>query len=76
MLHPTKYADILGQKIEKHGATIYLVNTGWVGGKYGVGSRISLEGNRRIIDAIFGWQPRPCPIYRFADIQLADPGKD
>ena len=52
MLHPTKYADILGQKIEKHGATIYLVNTGWVGGKYGVGSRISLEGNRRIIDAI------------------------
>jgi phosphoenolpyruvate carboxykinase (ATP) len=52
MLHPTKYADILGQKIEKHGTTIYLVNTGWVGGKYGVGSRISLDANRRSIDAI------------------------
>lgn len=52
MLHPAKYADILGQKIEKHGATIYLVNTGWVGGKYGVGSRMSLDANRRSIDAI------------------------
>lgn len=52
MLHPTKYADILGQRIERHGATIYLVNTGWIGGKYGVGSRISLDANRRIIDAI------------------------
>ena len=52
MLHPTKYADILGQKIEKHGATIYLINTGWIGGKYGVGSRISLDANRRIVDAI------------------------
>ena len=52
MLHPTKYADILGRKIERHGATIYLVNTGWIGGKYGVGSRISLDANRRIVDAI------------------------
>lgn len=52
MLHPTKYADILGQKIEKHGVAIYLINTGWIGGKYGVGSRISLDANRRIIDAI------------------------
>lgn len=53
MLHPTRYADILGEKIEKYGAAIYLINTGWVGGKYGVGSRIPLEANRRIIDAIF-----------------------
>lgn len=52
MLHPAKYADILGQKIEKHGATIYLVNTGWIGGKYGVGSRIPLDANRCIVDAI------------------------
>ncbi|HBO97191.1 MAG TPA: phosphoenolpyruvate carboxykinase (ATP) [Candidatus Omnitrophica bacterium] len=52
MLHPTQYADILGQKVERHGATIYLVNTGWIGGKYGVGSRISLDANRRSIDAI------------------------
>ncbi len=52
MLHPTKYADILGQKIEKHGSSIYLINTGWIGGKYGVGSRMSLDANRRSIDAI------------------------
>jgi phosphoenolpyruvate carboxykinase (ATP) len=56
MLHPTKYADILGQKIDQHGAAIYLINTGWVGGKYGVGKRISLEANRRIIDAILSGQ--------------------
>lgn len=52
MLHPTKYAEILGRKMDEHGSIIYLLNTGWVGGKYGVGSRISLEGNRRTIDAI------------------------
>ncbi len=51
-LHPTQYADILGQKMEKHGAKAYLVNTGWVGGPYGVGSRMDITGTRRIIDAI------------------------
>ena len=52
MLHPTKYADILGQKIAQHYSSAYLVNTGWVGGKYGVGQRMSLPATRAIIDAI------------------------
>lgn len=52
LLHPTRYADILGKKMDQHGATAYLVNTGWCGGKYGVGQRISLPDTRRIIDAI------------------------
>ncbi|MFA5087822.1 MAG: phosphoenolpyruvate carboxykinase (ATP) [Candidatus Omnitrophota bacterium] len=52
LLHPTKYADILGQKMEKHDSSAYLVNTGWCGGKYGVGKRMSLPDTRKIIDAI------------------------
>lgn len=53
LLHPTKYAEILAQKMEKHGAQAYLINTGWVAGKYGVGYRISLPDNRATLDAIF-----------------------
>jgi phosphoenolpyruvate carboxykinase (ATP) len=51
-LHPTVYADILGKKIQDHSADAYLVNTGWTGGAYGVGSRISIKNTRAIIDAI------------------------
>ena len=51
-LHPTRYARILGEKMEKHGAHAYLVNTGWVNGKYGVGKRMDLPSTRRIIDAV------------------------
>ncbi|XLR53369.1 hypothetical protein S83_004041, partial [Arachis hypogaea] len=52
MLHPTKYATMLAEKMEKHGATGWLVKTGWSGGKYGYGSRIKLSYTRKIIDAI------------------------
>lgn len=50
--HPSKYAELLAEKMERHGATAWLVNTGWTGGPYGVGSRISLKYTRAIIDAI------------------------
>ncbi|XP_020978241.1 phosphoenolpyruvate carboxykinase (ATP) 1-like [Arachis ipaensis] len=52
MLHPTKYATMLAEKMEKHGATGWLVNTSWSGGRYGYGSRIKLPYTRKIIDAI------------------------
>ncbi|CAH1437356.1 unnamed protein product [Lactuca virosa] len=52
MLHPTKYAAMLASKMEKHGATGWLVNTGWSGGSYGSGSRMKLAYTRKIIDAI------------------------
>ncbi|CAL9088327.1 unnamed protein product [Musa textilis] len=52
MLHPTRYAAMLVEKMQKYGATAWLVNTGWSGGRYGIGSRIKLAYTRRIIDAI------------------------
>ena len=52
LLHPTKYAEELAKKLDQHNATAYLVNTGWTGGGYGVGERISLKATRAIITAI------------------------
>ncbi len=52
-LHPTVYGDILREKMEVHGTRAYLVNTGWSGGPYGVGKRMSISTTRAIIDAIF-----------------------
>jgi phosphoenolpyruvate carboxykinase (ATP) len=51
-LHPTVYARLLGEKMEKHNVNAYLVNTGWVGGGYGVGSRMSIKATRACINAI------------------------
>ena len=52
MWHPNRYAELLAEKIKKHNATAWLVNTGWTGGAYGVGSRINLKYTRSMIDAI------------------------
>ncbi|CAN5380305.1 phosphoenolpyruvate carboxykinase (ATP) [soil metagenome] len=52
--HPMKYAELLKKQIETHGATVWMVNTGWSGGSYGVGERFSLKYTRAIIDAILG----------------------
>lgn len=51
-LRPNIYAELLAQKIERHGTNSYLVNTGWTGGPYGKGQRIPLTETRRIVDAI------------------------
>ena len=48
--HPSKYAELLAEKMRKHKARVWLVNTGWSGGGYGVGKRISLKAHRAIID--------------------------
>lgn len=51
-LHPTEYANLLGKKIDAGDIKVWLVNTGWIGGKYGVGSRIELKFTRKIIDNV------------------------
>ena len=74
--HPYFYADLLKRKIERYGANCWLVNTGWVGGAYGVGKRISIAYTRALLNAalsgdllnveyttdpIFGFQvPKTC----------------
>ncbi|MGE0567318.1 MAG: phosphoenolpyruvate carboxykinase (ATP) [Bacteroidia bacterium] len=76
-LHPTKYAELLGEKLKEQKINVWLVNTGWTGGSYGVGERISLKYTRAIITGalngelnnvayadhpIFGLQmPTSCP---------------
>jgi phosphoenolpyruvate carboxykinase (ATP) len=50
--HPFRYAEILGRKMEEHGARVWLVNTGWTGGPHGTGHRIDLPHTRAIVDAI------------------------
>ncbi|HRK90587.1 MAG TPA: phosphoenolpyruvate carboxykinase (ATP) [Anaerolineales bacterium] len=75
--HPYKYAELLKRKIERYGATCWLVNTGWVGGPYGIGKRISIRYTRALLNAalsgkladvkykkdpIFGFEvPASCP---------------
>jgi phosphoenolpyruvate carboxykinase (ATP) len=49
--HAKIYAEMLGERIRKHGVTVWLVNTGWVGGPYGVGRRMSLPYTRAMVNA-------------------------
>jgi phosphoenolpyruvate carboxykinase (ATP) len=63
---PSKYAELLAAKMEQHGARAWLVNTGWTGGPYGVGTRMKLALTRAIITAIHSGQ--------LADVEtVADP---
>ena len=50
-LHPTRYAQMLGEKMDKHEVNVWLVNTGWTGGPYGKGSRMKLKYTRAMINA-------------------------
>jgi len=47
--HPSVYADLLRRKVERHGVQCWLLNTGWVGGPYGVGKRISIAYTRALL---------------------------
>ena len=54
--HPSFYADLLKRKILKYGVHCWLVNTGWIGGPYGVGKRISIRYTRALLNAALGSQ--------------------
>ncbi|MFA6583821.1 MAG: phosphoenolpyruvate carboxykinase (ATP) [Elusimicrobiaceae bacterium] len=51
VLHPSFYAELLKKKMLKHGAKCWLVNTGWIGGAYGTGNRISIKHTRALLNA-------------------------
>lgn len=59
--HPTKYAEMLADKIRTHKSQVWLINTGWSGGPYGVGSRIKLAYTRAILDAIYAGDLNDAP---------------
>lgn len=63
---PAVYARLLAEKIHRHGARVWLVNTGWTGGPYGLGSRITLSTTRGIIDAIHAGTLNSAAVHRDA----------
>ncbi|HEC05982.1 MAG TPA: phosphoenolpyruvate carboxykinase (ATP), partial [Thiolapillus brandeum] len=77
-LHPDRYAELLGQRLEEHGSTVWLINTGWTGGPYGVGERISIPYTRAMVNAVLDEKlddapMRKDPIFGF-EIPLHVPG--
>lgn len=62
--HPTKYAEMLAEKLKQHKADCWLLNTGWTGGAHGVGKRMSLKHTRAIIDAIHSGELAKAPMKR------------
>ncbi len=50
--HPSKYAELLAEKMKKYSANVWLINTGWTGGAFGVGKRFDLKYTRAIVDAV------------------------
>ncbi|WPV67345.1 phosphoenolpyruvate carboxykinase (ATP) [Chitinophaga sp. LS1] len=55
-LHPVQYAQLLGQKLKKQEVAVWLINTGWTGGAYGTGQRISLKYTRAMVSAALSGQ--------------------
>lgn len=69
--HPGKYAEQLSANIKRHNARVWLINTGWTGGSYGVGSRIKLAYTRAIIDAIHSGELADAPTEQDGNFGLA-----
>ncbi len=77
-LAPSVYADMLGERIQRHNASVFLINTGWTGGPFGVGERISLPLTRAILraavtGALQDVETRPHPIFNL-HVPLTCPG--
>jgi phosphoenolpyruvate carboxykinase (ATP) len=51
-LHPQRYAELLGRKLDNHDVTVWLINTGWSGGPYGVGERFKISHTRAMVNAV------------------------
>lgn len=79
-LNPTVYAELLEQRLRMTGAQTWLINTGWTGGKYGVGKRIAIQETRKMVRAVLndllaGAEYRKDPVFGF-EVPLRVPGVD
>jgi phosphoenolpyruvate carboxykinase (ATP) len=78
--HPTVYAAMLAEKLAEHGATVWLVNTGWTGGPFGEGHRMPIGATRALLTAALSGalhdvEFRLDPVFGF-DVPVAVPGVD
>ena len=73
--HATVYADLLGERIRAHGARVWLVNTGWTGGRHGVGSRMKLAYTRAMVAAALDGDLDGVPVTRDPAFGLHIPGR-
>ncbi len=77
---PTVYARMLGEKLDRHGASVWLVNTGWTGGPFGVGHRMPIAATRGLLHAALagvldGVEYRVDPVFGF-EVPVSVPGVD
>jgi phosphoenolpyruvate carboxykinase (ATP) len=77
---PQVYAELLGGKLDEHGSAVWLVNTGWTGGPYGVGERMPIAATRTLLHAALearldAVEYRTDPVFRF-EIPVEVPGVD
>jgi phosphoenolpyruvate carboxykinase (ATP) len=75
---PGVYAEMLGEKLERHGASVWLVNTGWTGGPFGEGERMPIQATRALLDAALSGalddvEYREDPVFGF-DVPVSVPG--
>ncbi len=61
-MHPQRYANLLGKKLDRHNADTWLINTGWSGGPYGVGHRIKIAYTRAMVNAVLDGQLKNVPL--------------
>jgi phosphoenolpyruvate carboxykinase (ATP) len=77
---PTVYAELLGEKLDLHGATVWLINTGWTGGPFGEGHRMPIQATRALLSAVLSGtlhdvELRTDPLFGF-QVPVHAPGVD
>lgn len=77
-LHPRRYAELLGERLRRHGTRVWLINTGWIGGPVGTGERIAIPLTRAMVNAVLDGKldqvaTRTDPVFGF-EVPLSCPG--
>jgi phosphoenolpyruvate carboxykinase (ATP) len=73
VLHPSRYAKMLAERMAKHKVDCWLINTGWTGGKFGTGKRCPLKYTRRIVDAVHSGELAKAEYENFGIFNLSVP---